>query len=83
MSGERQTGNYFVSTYPPFSCWTEDRVTAARERALKAYESLYSLLDTLGVLTGDPPLGGSETDAPEPAPLGLPNPAYVRTVVDP
>jgi oxygen-independent coproporphyrinogen-3 oxidase len=29
---EPEVGNYFVSTYPPFSCWTEGAVDAYRRR---------------------------------------------------
>ncbi len=29
---EPEVGNYFVSTYPPFSCWTEGAVEAYRRR---------------------------------------------------
>ena len=42
---EPEVGNYFVSTYPPFSCWTEGAVDAYRRRLAQPPES------------GDVPLG--------------------------
>jgi len=42
---EPEVGNYFVSTYPPFSCWTEGAVDAYRRRL------------ALPPASGDVPLG--------------------------
>ncbi len=42
-----------------------------------AYESLYKLLDELGVMRAKPPMGGAETESPEPKSFQLPEPAAV------
>ena len=51
---------------------------AARTEALKAYSALRALLDSFGVLTATPPLGGAETTAPKPEPFELPKAAEIR-----
>jgi len=50
----------------------------ARLAAVDAYDELYSLLDTLGVLRARAPDGGAETSAPLPQPLQLPPPNEVE-----
>ncbi|GMU33127.1 MAG: oxygen-independent coproporphyrinogen III oxidase [Planctomycetia bacterium] len=46
MCSEPDSGNYFVSTYPPFSTWTADQIPAVQQR-----------LETPTALTKDEPLG--------------------------
>jgi hypothetical protein len=50
-------------------------VGAARAAALKAYQELRALLDSMGILEGRAPEGGAETDAPMPGALELPTAA--------
>lgn len=50
----------------------EDQVSDARTAALGKYGDLRKILDERGILSGEPPAGGAETDAPSPQPFDMP-----------
>lgn len=55
---------------------------AAIEAAIARYQALRELLASVGVLSGEPPAGGPETDAPRPEPLDLPDVEEVRRIYE-
>ena len=55
----------------------DGNVKLTKEEALDAYEALRELLESLGVTSALPPLGGAETNAPVPQPFSLPTRAEI------
>jgi hypothetical protein len=60
----------------------DKNLSAAKDHALAAYRALYELFEAIGIKDALPPLGGAETDAPEPVPLDLPAPDAVAVRLD-
>jgi oxygen-independent coproporphyrinogen-3 oxidase len=61
---EPTIGNYFVSTYPPFSCWTRESLDAFREALRRSPKETTTS-------EGEPARAASVPDAPGSPPLGL------------
>jgi len=72
----------FESTISAAKEVDDGNLEQARVDALAAYERLRHLLDSMRILSGQPPDGGVETDAPEPDPLMLPTAAEAAAKTD-
>ena len=60
------------AAYATVDALDHEDVKTARTAAVKAYSELRDLLSGLGILSATPPMGGAETDAPDPKPMPMP-----------